>query len=213
MDERNPRRLTGKGISMHPLLRGGDGLKVIPYTDRRVCVGDVVVFRSPDPKMREVVHRVVSVDSQGIRTRGDNNNHLDSWILQPEDIIGRVVSAKRADRIFAVHGGFRGTIIARKIRVKKRIDRIISGIRRILYKILHPVYRRLSQSGIFRNILPRQCKPRILCFKRPEGTEMQLLIHNRIIGRRCPGWEDWQIRRPFRLFIDEESLPRQSSDL
>ncbi len=213
MDERNPRRLTGKGISMHPLLRGGDGLKVIPYTDRRVCVGDVVVFRSPDPQMQEVVHRVVSVNPQGIRTKGDNNNHLDSWILQPEDIIGRVVSAKREDRIFAVHGGFRGTIVARMIRVKKRIDRIISGIRRLLYKILHPVYRRLSQSGIFRKILPRQFKPRILCFKRPEGTEMQLLIHNRIIGRRCPGWDDWQIRRPFRLFIDEESLPRQSSDL
>jgi hypothetical protein len=34
-----------------------------------------------------------------------------------------------------------------------------------------------------------------------------LLLGNRVIGRRPPDKDQWHISRPFRLFIDESSLP------
>jgi hypothetical protein len=36
---------------------------------------------------------------------------------------------------------------------------------------------------------------------------MQLLMGNRVIGRKKVGENGWQIRRPFRIFVDEQALP------
>jgi len=65
------------GPSMNPLLMGGDGLHIVPYKGRPIRPGDVIVFIRPGGETK-VVHRVVSVDSRGIKTRGDNpSNHVD----------------------------------------------------------------------------------------------------------------------------------------
>jgi hypothetical protein len=34
----------------------------------------------------------------------------------------------------------------------------------------------------------------------------------RVIGRRIEGKRGWQIRRPFRLFVDETSLPENKAE-
>jgi hypothetical protein len=36
---------------------------------------------------------------------------------------------------------------------------------------------------------------------------MQLVLGRRIIGRRPAGTDAWTIRRPFRIFVDEQVLP------
>ena len=77
------------GPSMNPTLKAGDSLRVAPYENTRINVGDVVVFHTPE-RERHVTHRVISVDSRGVRTRGDNNNKTDSWLLRPDEIIGRI---------------------------------------------------------------------------------------------------------------------------
>jgi hypothetical protein len=77
-----------------------------------------------------------------------------------------------------------------------------------LSRILHPAYHMLARSGILRNFLPIERKTRVLSFNRPEGKELQLHLRDRVIGRRRPGQGQWQIARPFRLFIDETSLPK-----
>ena len=187
------------GPSMNPTLKAGDRLRVVPYANRCIGVGDVVVLRIPDGK-RNVTHRVVSVGPRGVKTRGDNNNMTDSWILRPGEIIGRVRSACRGTKSISIHGGRRGRIYASALRSIKRVNLTIS-------RMLHPVYHRLAASGIFRRALPYGTKPRVFCFTRPNGVEMQLCLGRWIIGRRRPGWEQWQIRRPFRLFLDEASLP------
>ena len=61
---------------MNPTLKAGDGLTIIPYGNRKILVGDVVVFSRPEGN-HNVVHRVVAADSEGIRTRGDNNINID----------------------------------------------------------------------------------------------------------------------------------------
>lgn len=186
------------GPSMNPTLRAGDCLKVVPYEDGKIRVGDVIVFHPPGHR-RCVVHRVVSVSSQGIRTGGDNNNNVDPWILSPDHIAGRVVSAQRRDRNLKIYGGLWGKMFTPVRRTKRRIGLAIS-------RILHPVYHWLARSGIFRKVLSHRFRTQILCFQRSNGVEMQLLMCRRVIGRRLPG-RGWQIKRPFRLFVNESSLP------
>lgn len=187
------------GPSMNPSLKAGDGLKVVPYDDQKVRVGDVVVFRPPGGN-HDVVHRVVSIGSGGVRTRGDNNSQVDPWVLQPRDIIGRVVSARRGSDTVTVRGGTWGRVLGPTLRTRKRLTQTIS-------RILHPTYHLLARSRRISAFLPFQQKTRVLSFDRPHGKEYQLLLHNRVIGRRPPGKDRWHISRPFRLFIDESSLP------
>jgi signal peptidase I len=194
-----PSDMNYTGPSMNPTLKAGDGLSVIPYRNRRIQIGDVVVFPHPE-RSYNVVHRVVAVDSRGVRTRGDNSINMDLWILNPVDIIGRVVSAKRENRSVTIQGGALGIIFAPILWTIKKVNLSVS-------RILHPIYHWLAGSGIlieFNWFLP---KIHALSFNRPEGREFQLLMGNRVIGRRLPGKDHWQIARPFRLFVDETSLP------
>lgn len=50
-------------------------------------------------------------------------------------------------------------------------------------------------------------------WKRPQGTELQLVWGRRVIGRRHPGRVRWHIRRPFLLFVDKATLPKNPSKL
>jgi len=190
------------GPSMNPTLKAGDGLSIIPYGNKKIRVGDVIVFPHPQGR-HHVAHRVFSVDSQGIQTRGDNNPTIDPWVLFSDPIIGRVDHAKRKEKRVTIPGGIMGRILAKAFRTIKQIDSAVS-------KILHPAYHRLARSGIFRKNNRFLPKTRMLSFNRSEGIELQLLMGDRVIGRRLPGNGLWQILRPFRLFVDEASLPTQS---
>ena len=195
---------TYSGPSMQPLFKAADGLIVRPYSKKGIKAGDVVVFRKPGED-HKVVHRVVEINEVGIITRGDNNNTNDSLILKSEDIIGRVVSAKRRNKTFRVHGGKTGVLLSIKLRVRKLLANGISSA-------LRPAYHWLISAGLFHRWLSPLVKMKILYFHRPNGTEMQLLLGRRVIGRRMPGTNKWRITRPFRLFIDESSLPQRNTD-
>jgi len=184
------------GPSMNPTLKVGDGMKLVPYGKNRVNAGDVAVFYPPGSD-EKVVHRVITVSSEGIKTRGDNNSHADGWLLQADDIIGRVVSVQRGHKHLTIRGGFRGLLWANALWAVKRVRPIIGNM-------LRPFYYRLLQTHSFKNLL----KTRVLYFQRPTGTEMQLVMGNRVVGSRKPGQNRWQIQRPYRLFIDESSLPK-----
>jgi hypothetical protein len=84
----------------------------------------------------------------------------------------------------------------------------IKQVNIILSKILHSAYHMLARSGLVRKSLPLQRMTRVLSFNRPEGKELQLHLRDRVIGRCRPGQDQWQIARPFRLFIDESTLPK-----
>ena len=99
-----PVTLNFTGSSMKPTLKPGDGLRVHQYGDRKIRIGDVVVVCPPE-RGQHVVHRVISVDSHGIRTKGDNNNNMDDRILCTEDIIGQVVCVNRKNRSKTIYCG------------------------------------------------------------------------------------------------------------
>ncbi len=189
------------GSSMSPTLKTLDRLYVIPYHGQRIQCGEVIVFISPEVE-RTIVHRVVHVDSQGIRTRGDNSSYPDPWVLSPDNIVGRVVYAERKNKRLPIYRGLRGRLYSLGIRAMRMIDSKVSSL-------LRPTYHRLARTDALRRCLPAQLKIRILSFDRSSGTELQLLIGRRVIGRLLPGRNQWHIQRPFRLFINEASLPRK----
>jgi len=191
------------GASMNPVLMSGDELHVVPYNGQKIRSGDVIVFIPPG-KDQKIVHRVVSIDSQGIRTKGDNNNRFDPWVINPDHIIGRAVCAKKGNRQRRVFGGLRGQFIALGVRAIRIID---SGI----FSLLRPAYYSMVRSGVFRRLMARLIVTRVVSFNRPEGMELKLLLGRHEIGSLPSGRKKWYIRPPFRLFVDEASLPGRES--
>jgi len=199
MEAREPKSMNYIGSSMNPSLKPGARLDVRAYHGEKIRRGDVIVFIPPGGDSK-IVHRVISVNSDGIRTRGDNCNQEDDWVLRREHILGRVVAAQRGKRRRRVFGGPMGQLFATVLRVILAIDSGFSSL-------LHPVYRSLSRSDIFRRWLPSRMRPRVISFNREAGTELQLVMGRRVIGKWLEGKGGWNIRRPFRLFVDEETLP------
>lgn len=188
------------GPSMNPIFKSGDRLQIAPCDLEEIRVGDVVVFISPEDGSK-VVHRVISLDSTGIKTQGDNCNSEDDWVLSREHLLGRVVSAQRGNRRRRILGGPLGRLFALTVRVIRAIDSPLSYL-------LRPAYSELAKVSIFTRLLPVQIRPRVVSFEQAAGQELQLLMGRRVVGRWLPGMTRWYIRRPFRLFVDEESLPQ-----
>jgi signal peptidase len=203
MEPTKPEFINFMGPSMKPTLKPGDGLKVIPYNGRKIRRGDVIVFLSPKDN-HKITHRVLSIDSQGIRTRGDNNNKIDPETISPDKVLGRVVYAERGNRRRRVFGGPVGHFFAVTIRALHQVDSGISSL-------LHPSYHWLSRAGVFGRWLHTRMKTRVVSFNRSQGRELQLVMGQFVIGRLLPGRTRWHIRRPFRLFVDESSLPEHPS--
>ena len=205
MEPIEPQTVHYIGPSMNPTLRSGDRLEVIPYNGEKIRRGDVVVCVPLESDSR-VIHRVVSASWNGIRTRGDNCNFQDDWVLRRHNIIGRVVSVQRRKRRFRVLGGSLGHSLAKTIRAIKCVDTILSSL-------LRPFYQRLARAGVFRRWLPACMKTKAICLSHPAGTELQLVMGKRVIGRWLPGMTRWHIRRPYRLFVDETSLPENNEEV
>jgi len=187
------------GPSMNPILKSGDRLSIIPYNGKEVGRGDVIAFL-PSGGDSKIIHRVISVGPSGIRTRGDNSSHVDPWILRHDQILGRIVAAQRGNRWRRIFGGMVGRLLAVSVRAIHGVDSWVSFL-------LRPAYREFARAGIFIRLLPAQMRPRVISFDRGAGKELQLLMGRHVIGRWLPGKTGWHIRRPFRLFVDEESLP------
>jgi len=198
-DEKKKNAVFCRGESMLPLFRPGDRIRFVPCRAEEVRRGDVILFTLQGRDER-VVHRVVSTGIDGIRTRGDANPYMDAWVLGQADIAGRAVTVERAGRVIPVAGGRAGRLIASCIRAVRKADHIASHV-------LSPCYRGLARSGLFRAILPAALRPRVVSFGREGAREMQLVLGKRVIGRRPADTNTWTIRRPFRIFVDEQALP------
>lgn len=188
-----------RGDSMRPLFRPGDRIVFAPCRAEELRRGDVIIFTPPGQRER-VVHRVVSTGLGGIRTQGDANPCRDTGEVRQEQIVGRAVSAERDGRPIPVADGPAGRLTVACIRAFRRCDHAASYV-------LHPCYRVLARCGIFRALLPPPLRPRVIAFERDGAREMQLVLGRRIIGRRSADAGTWTIRRPFRLLVDEQSLP------
>ena len=193
------------GPSMNPTLNAKDLLVVTPCDGMRIRAGDVIVFTSPQDG-RNVTHRVMWVHGDGsIRTRGDNNSADDPWTLTRDQVHGKVTQAKHGDRLRLVRGGTLGLVINLLLRGRRLLLSPVRGVTRA-------AYRWLAATGVLRRVCRDRMDVRVVSFHRPDGRdELQLLLGTRLIGRLRPGQSEWYISPPFRLVVDETSLPRAAS--
>ena len=79
------------GGSMEPTMSPHD-VVIISRTDR-LRVGDVVAFRVPDQVGADqlVIHRITSIDTSGLTTRGDHNSWDDPWRTPQANVLGHAV--------------------------------------------------------------------------------------------------------------------------
>lgn len=186
------------GTSMAPALKAGDVIKVTPYSNRKIRCGDVIVFFVRE-REKNIIHRVVSIDKQGIKTKGDNSKFIDTWVLSHDNIIGQAIAAQRGNKYILLYGGLRGRWLAIQ-------TRLFCLFKLRIFSLFSPIYHWLAQSDIFKQLLSLQEKIKVISFKRPKGDELQLLFGHRVIGRYLPQEKNWRIKRPLRLFIPKYLL-------
>jgi len=78
----------------------------------------------------------------------------------------------------------------------------------VISSFLNPAYHRLAKNGTVQTMVAGWNVYAGFFFNRSDGVEFQLLMAGHVIGRLIPGKGEWFIRRPFRLFVDEASLPQ-----
>jgi len=76
--------------SMVPTFAKED-LVLAQNIDRSIKPGDIIMFRTPDTNM-PVMHRVVDITREGIKTKGDANPAVDWWTVKPEDVMGKAIT-------------------------------------------------------------------------------------------------------------------------
>jgi signal peptidase I len=189
------------GPSMNPTLHAPEIMEIMPYDHRTLRVGDVIFFLPPHND-QQVVHRIVRVTSAGISTLGDNNAREDNYLIQTTSIKGHVVAVWRGQKRRKIAGGIEGRLIGGWLRLRRVLDRGMSPV-------LHPLYRALSQRGVIARFLPAAFRPRVVVFHTQGRDQFQLLLGKRIIGQYDEHLRQWLIRRPFQLFVEGRTLPRQ----
>lgn len=88
--------------SMEPTLQYGDYVVVKKPTELKV--GDIIAFRNSQGRM--IVHRIVEKtfrDEQEVyRTKGDNLDEIDTWVVTQDSIIGIVLYVLSKEEIMII---------------------------------------------------------------------------------------------------------------
>ncbi len=185
---------------MYPTLKAGDGLKLEPYKSAsEVRVGDVISYPYPG-RPYDVVHRVITIEPDGVVTRGDNNNKIDPYVVAYDDIIGKVIATKRKTRMIAVKGGTAGLAIHNFMLFRKYFMQYgLAPIRMVsnllaaskLLTVFHPLF-----------------KIRVITITRNGQKTYLLMLGKKAIGTKAEGSDEWSIKFPFKHFIDKSRIGR-----
>ena len=157
--------------------------------------GDVVVFT--DKNSNNIVHRIVRLTKSGFITRGDNNLTDDEPIVL-QDILGKVVAAYRGDKCYRVSEGKNGYRVHLYLQIRK-------NILRYPLRLLSLGYHLLSRTDFFAKLLPLKYKPKIIQY---QNSQAQMYFGKILAGRYDLHRQHWIISRPWRIFIDEKTLPK-----
>ncbi|HJO93527.1 MAG TPA: signal peptidase I [Victivallales bacterium] len=199
MDNYKSKFNTCVGPSMFPTLKSGDGLVIYDYiSQKEMKVGDIILYPHPE-KPFDVVHRIIKKLDSGVITRGDNNNKIDPYVIKYEDVIGKVISAKRKSTTIQMKSGRIGYILHRLLIYKKfSKPYIISPLSFVSCKI--------TESKIF-NFAHNFFNVQIISIKRNNLESYILKYKNKPIGQKSESTDnEWQIKFPYKLFINKNKL-------
>ncbi len=188
-----------RGTSMNPTLSRQDLLEITAYQNTKPAVGDVVLFLTSDDD-GYTVHRIVRKKHEGFLTRGDNCKDIDPGVLTEKDIHGQVIAAHQGNIRRMIAGGLFGKLTGLSCLLHRKTVALS-------VKLLGPVYRSLCTGGKPHWLVPVRLTPQVVTFRSETNDSCKLLLGKRIIGSYDKSLLQWQIRRPYRLLIDETSLP------
>jgi len=190
------------GCSMLPTLCQSELLEVIPYGSDNTgpMVGDVICFFSSKKNYR-IVHRVIKISEEGIVTRGDNNWAADSYPVLDDEIIGKVAFTWREGKRREIPGGFYGRVIHRTLKARKRVLRLASPVVRLISPVIK-VTRSLP------DYFPGLSGKKVVVYSTGHRRVMRLFIRGKTAGEFDSIRGIWNIRYPYTLFVDSESLPK-----
>ena len=82
------------GGSMEPAIKTGALIAITKVAPEEVQVGDIIGFKV-EAMDTPVCHRVIEIvdteEGVGFRTKGDANEDPDTWVVKPENLIGKTV--------------------------------------------------------------------------------------------------------------------------
>jgi len=79
-------RFRAEGDSMHPVIRGGDYVQVVPCAASELQRGDIILAATARGL---TAHRIVRISRRGIVTRGDNSLRADPAV-DAANVLGRI---------------------------------------------------------------------------------------------------------------------------
>jgi hypothetical protein len=192
------------GPSMHPTLKPGDGIELYTYrAPEEIKVGDVISY--PHPKgTTDVVHRIVAIKADGVITRGDNNNKTDPYTVPFDQITGKVITAKRRARRIAIRGGKIGFCVHKLMLFRKYLQP---------WGVLpfHLLSNLLAASGLF-NVFHSALDLKIVLIEKNHQRQRILVSGHKAIGKKPAGSGEWQIRFPYKLFVNKRRLEKGETD-
>lgn len=191
----NQNALLYLGSSMNPTFEDLDVIHFSPYQDTPLKKGDVIVIQRHEEPDRKIIHRIISICPDDIRTQGDNCYTMDPWVLRPFEILGYVTSIRRKDQIIRIHRGRFGY-------QKFLYLRIMAGAFLICKKVMKHPYQLLSPLKLLTRVLSPFLNYRMIKFSGSTRSEIRLFFGPVCIGRLQNGAANWEIKPPYRLFVD-----------
>ncbi len=203
MEKMSSRYSTCIGPSMYPTLKPGDGIDMNPYQDPLdMKVGDVITYPYPSGTVT-VVHRIIAIKAGRVITRGDNNNKIDPYTIGFEDIIGKVISAKRGNRLIPIRGGKKGFYFHKLMLFRKYMLQYVLPPLRFLSN-------QVAASGIFTGF-HSVLDLRIVRIKRENDCQLILVSGRHVIGKKDSDFREWQIRFPYKYFVNKHRLEKDEN--
>lgn len=74
---------------MVPTIKVGSLAFVTNTNANSLQVGDIIAFTSPIDSYQTILHRIYSINSDNIKTKGDSNNAPDAWTIKKENVLGK----------------------------------------------------------------------------------------------------------------------------
>ncbi len=158
-------RMQVKGGSMHPFIRSGDWVNLVPVNDpvAPIRIGEIILFRKDD---NLYMHRVIRLAGEHVIPKGDMSFGADGEISK-KDILARVVSVERGGRRIDLSSGrslFINGMIAKVSPLMRYPVSALGAISKIIMAILsriqaRAVYRIIAKKIIRPNICIRSASP------------------------------------------------------
>ena len=106
-----PVRFRAPGSSMHPTIRDGEVVTVIPMLARQIRRGDVLLYQAERGLTAHRVIRRFPGPEIAFRVRGDAPGSEDEHVVTTQ-VLGKVESVERAGHETQVDGFFRCSVVA-----------------------------------------------------------------------------------------------------